>query len=52
MIRGSLNLIDDCKWPIQDTLGSPASEVSALEQTVGTIATSHVHVAVVVHQFH
>lgn len=49
MIKGSLILIDDFKWPIPDILNSTASEGSALEPTVGTIATSHMHL--VVHQF-
>ena len=41
------SLIDDCKWPILDTLGSPASEGSALEPIIGTSGTGHMHVAVV-----
>ena len=41
------SLIDDCKRPIPDTLGSPASEGSALEPIIGTSGTGHMHVAVV-----
>ena len=41
------SLIDDYKWPIPDTLGSLASEGSALEPTIGTSGTGHMHVAVV-----
>ena len=41
------SIIDDCKWPIPDTLGSPAMEGSALEPADGTSGTGHMHVAVV-----